>query len=164
MTLRMLRFVLTIGFVTFAVASARAADAPTYAQVHAIFAKHCLSCHDAKEADGELVLETHELLLKGGDTGPAVVPGKAAESLLVKLIERTEKPFMPPPKKGEKLSDAEIAVVRAWIDAGALPSEVAAPAAAAVLPKIAARAAAKKSVNALAVAADGLIAVGLPGV
>ncbi len=123
--------------------SADAADAakpPMYADVHAIFAKHCLSCHDAKEAEGELVLESHALLLKGGDTGPAVVPGKSGESLLVKLIERTEKPFMPPPKKGEKLSDTEIAVVRARIDAGALPGEAGmATTKAIVLPKIAPR-------------------------
>src|SRR6476661_2626967 len=80
-------------------AQAAAADTPSYSQVHALFAKHCLSCHDAKEAEGGLVLETHASLLKGGDTGPAIVPGKSADSLLVRQIEHREKPFMPPPKK-----------------------------------------------------------------
>jgi WD40 repeat protein len=149
-----------------AVAADDAPKAPLYAEVHAIFAKNCLSCHDSKEADGELVLETHELLMKGGETGPAIVPGKSGDSLLVKLIEHADKPFMPPPKKGAKLSDAEIAVVRGWIDAGALPGEVGpAPTVPVILPKIVARTAPKPSVNALAAApsAANVYAVGLPG-
>ena len=75
-------------------AAARAA-APTYEQVHTLFAANCLACHDAKEAEGGLILETHASLLKGGDTGPAIVPGKSAESLLVQQIEHQKKPFMP---------------------------------------------------------------------
>jgi WD40 repeat protein len=149
--------------------AAEPAKAPTYAEVHAIFAKNCLSCHDAKEAEGELVLETHESLMKGGDSGKAIVPGKSGESLLVSSIERTKKPFMPPPKKGEKLSDADIKTIRAWIDAGALPGDSriakSAPPAPVVLPKIAARTKTRPSVNALAVSPDGkFYAVGLPGV
>src|SRR3954468_12364605 len=105
----------------FALPAPAAADAPSYSQVHALFAKHCLSCHDSKEAEGGLVLETYALLLKGGDTGPAIVPNKSSDSLLVRLIEHPEKPFMPPPKKAAKLSEAQIALVRAWIDAGAKP-------------------------------------------
>ena len=156
-------------FVAAIAPAARAADTakpPAYAQVHAIFAKHCLSCHDAKEADGELVLESHESLLKGGDTGKVIVPGKAGESLLVRLIERTEKPFMPPPKKGDKLSDAEIGLIRAWIDAGALPGDAGQPlpSTPVLLPTIAPRATAQKSVNALAVSVPSkLYAAGVPG-
>src|SRR2546421_2136085 len=104
------------------VAPALAADAPpnpTYSRFRAIFALLCFSCHDSKEQEGSLILETHQSLLKGGDSGAVIVPGKAAESLLVQQIEHTKKPFMPPPKKGDKLSPQEIAVIRAWIDAGA---------------------------------------------
>src|SRR6188474_376024 len=108
-----------VAVVTLLAAPARAADAPTYAQVHAVFAKHCLSCHDAKEAEGELVMESHATLMKGGENGAVIVPGNANESLLVKLIEQKKKPYMPPPKKAEKLADAQIALIRAWIDAGA---------------------------------------------
>lgn len=153
-------------FCARAASAAEAPKPPAHAEVHAIFAKHCLSCHDSKDAEGELVLETHESLVKGGETGPAIVPGKSGDSLLVRLIEHADKPFMPPPKKGAKLSDAEIAVVRRWIDAGAQPGEVGAtPTHPVVLPKIAARGAAKPSVNALAAApaAAKLYAVGLPG-
>lgn len=165
-------FILIVALAALPILRARAAEpakVPTYADVYAIFAKNCLSCHDAKEADGELVLETHESLMKGGETGKAIVPGKSGESLLVTSIERTKKPFMPPPKKGEKLSDAEIATIRAWIDAGALPGErsvaKATPPAAVVLPKIPARGKIRPSVNALAISPDGkFYAVGLPGV
>src|SRR5258708_15547842 len=88
-------------------ASAYCAErASTYSDVHVIFAKHCLACHDSKEAEGSLVLETPETIYAGGDSGDVIVPGNAAKSLLVKLIERTEKPFMPPPEEGQKLSDA----------------------------------------------------------
>src|SRR5688500_12248241 len=100
-TLALATLVSWLALLAFAAAAAKPA-APTYADVHAVFAKHCVSCHDSKEADGELVLETHESLLKGGESGAAIVPGKSDESMLVKSIERTEKPFMPPPKKGEK--------------------------------------------------------------
>ena len=58
----------------------------TYSQVHAVFVKHCLSCHDRKEAEGELVMESFESLMKGGDAGAEVVPGKADESRLVKYV------------------------------------------------------------------------------
>src|SRR3954467_10237794 len=99
--------------------AADTAPKATYSQVRAIFAQHCLSCHDSKEQEAGLILETHQSLLKGGDDGAVIVPGKSGESLLVQQIEHTKKPFMPPPKKGDQLSPAEIATVRAWIDAGA---------------------------------------------
>src|SRR3954463_5969529 len=99
--------------------AADAAPKATYSQVRAIFAQHCLSCHDSKEQEGSLILETHQSLMKGGDSGAVIVPSKAAESLLVQQIDHAKKPFMPPPKKGDKLSPQEIAVIRAWIDAGA---------------------------------------------
>src|SRR5215208_7157171 len=93
-------------------AQAQTPEKVTYAQVHAVFAKHCLSCHDAKEEEGGLVMESHALLMKGGDTGPAIVPGKADESLLLKLVRHEKKPYMPPPKKGDKLADSEIALIK----------------------------------------------------
>ncbi len=99
--------------------SARALAAPTWAQVRAIFANHCLSCHDAKEADGELVMESYELLMKGGEKGRDIIPGRSSESRLFQQITHQIKPFMPPPKKAAKLPEEEIALIRAWIDAGA---------------------------------------------
>ena len=134
--------------------AAAAESAPAYVQVHAVFAKHCVSCHNAKDEEGELVLESYATLMKGGETGPAVVPGKADESLLIRLIRHEKKPYMPPPKKAPKLSDAEIAVVKAWVDAGAKPGDVGPVAAApAALPKVEPRVAPRKAVNAVAFAA-----------
>src|SRR6266542_26014 len=66
-----------------------AADAPAtndYAAVDALFAKHCLDCHAAQEPEGKLVLESFETLMKGGESGPVVIPGKSSESLLVKMV------------------------------------------------------------------------------
>ncbi|HEV8608360.1 MAG TPA: c-type cytochrome domain-containing protein [Tepidisphaeraceae bacterium] len=114
-----MKSVLAILLVAAPAFAADAAPKPTYSQVRAIFAQHCLSCHDSKEQEGGLILETHQTLLKGGDSGPVIIPGKSGESILVVQIEHTKKPFMPPPKKGDKLSPQEIAIIRAWIDAGA---------------------------------------------
>ena len=127
----------------------------SYAEVHAIFAKHCLACHDSKEAEGELVLETPETILAGGQNGPVLVPGSAEKSVLVGQIERREKPFMPPPKKAEKLSDADIAVIRSWIDAGSpgpKPGEAAAMATTQPLPHIDPKVTPRRSIQAVAYA------------
>ena len=69
-------------------AHARAAEATNdYAAVDAIFATHCLDCHAAQEPEGKLVMETFEALMKGGESGAALKPGKSGESLMVKMIE-----------------------------------------------------------------------------
>src|SRR4051812_40874054 len=65
-----------------------------YKQVRPLFVKHCLSCHDAKQAEGKLVMETYALLMKGGEDGPAIIPGKPDQSPLIQQVEHTEKPFM----------------------------------------------------------------------
>ena len=66
---------LAVGILTVNSAyAAEPAKAPTYADVHAIFAKNCLSCHDSKEADGELVLETHESLMGARARPPLLRP------------------------------------------------------------------------------------------
>ena len=117
------------------------AEAPSFTQVYEVLAKNCTTCHNPKEMKGELNLESYEALLKGGESGASIVPGKPAESLLLQVIEHKTKPFMPPPKKGKKLAEAEIAVVRAWIEAGAkglppgetLPRVVAVPK---IVPKV----------------------------
>lgn len=64
-------------------------------------------------------MESFASLMKGADDGPVIVPGKSDQSLLMQLIEQKKKPFMPPPKKGKKLSPEEIELIRGWIDGGA---------------------------------------------
>lgn len=136
-----------------------------YSAVDAIFFERCVECHEAEEPEGKLVLETFDTLMKGGESGPAVVPGKSSESLLVKLIEGFEKDgkkkIMPPGKR-EKLKPNEIALVRAWIDAGAKPPTEKRPTEL-VLPKITPKVPARRSIHALAFESKSrLLAVALP--
>src|SRR5438045_5040619 len=68
-------------------ASANAAEAFStndYSAVDAIFTRHCLECHEAKDPEANLVLENFQSLIKGGESGAAILPGKSADSLLVK--------------------------------------------------------------------------------
>ncbi len=90
-----------------------------------VFAKHvkpilmtkCLSCHGGKKIEADFDLSDREGLLKGGQTGVAVVPGKSRESQLVKLIQHAKEPNMP--ASSPKLADAAIAKIAEWIDLGA---------------------------------------------
>lgn len=86
-------------------------------KVRPLLAKHCYTCHSgkAKSLKGGLRLDGRKLLLKGGDSGPAVVPGKPQESLLVESVQ-WESLEMPPK---EKLSKNQIAVFVKWVEMGA---------------------------------------------
>jgi WD40 repeat protein len=100
--------------------------------VDAIFTAHCLDCHGSKDPEGDLVLESFDSLMKGGEIGAAIVPGKSSESLLVQMIEgrfeKDGKKKIMPPGKRTKLTAEEIATIKAWIDAGAhAPALFAAP-------------------------------------
>jgi hypothetical protein len=77
----------------------------------------CLDCHGGKRTRGGFDLTSREALLRGGDSGPAVVPGDAKSSRLYRMVLHIEKPGMPQGR--DKLSDAETALLAAWIDAGA---------------------------------------------
>ncbi len=90
-----------------------------------ILNKNCTACHNATEAEGELVLETPEAIRKGGDSGPAVVPGKSGESLLLKVAAHLEEPFMPPEDNdanARNLTPQELGLIKLWIDQGATGS------------------------------------------
>lgn len=94
-----------------------------YAAINAIFTEHCLDCHGSQDPEGHFVLEDFDSLMKGGEIGPALVPGQSGESLLVKMIEgkfqKDGKTKIMPPGKRKKLEPAEVAAIKAWIDAGA---------------------------------------------
>jgi hypothetical protein len=94
-------------------------QAPSYTkQVRPFLSRYCIECHHGPDAESGLDLESRQGLLSGGKHGPAIVPGKADASLLVRVIEGKAKPAMPP-KKARRPSAAEVAVVRAWVEAGA---------------------------------------------
>jgi mono/diheme cytochrome c family protein len=83
-----------------------------------IFQKSCYQCHGPDKQKNEFRLDRKTAALKGGDSGPAIVPGKSAESLLVQLVAGAD-PDRLMPQKGERLTSEQIGVLRAWIDQGA---------------------------------------------
>jgi WD40 repeat protein len=83
---------------------------------------NCIACHNATKAKGKLNLETPKTILKGGNEGPAVVPGKSAESLMLILASHRDEPTMPP--EGNKsnavpLTSEGLGLLKLWIDEGA---------------------------------------------
>jgi WD40 repeat protein len=139
--------------------SAQESPSPDFAKVEALFKKYCAGCHHGEDPDGGLSLESRAGALAGGESGEALVPGKSGESRIVLQVERKLKPFMPP-KDEPRPTDAEWALVKAWIDAGApAPAAPAAAAAAAALvtPRIAPRVPPRRALRALAFSPDGRI-------
>jgi mono/diheme cytochrome c family protein len=86
-------------------------------EIKPIFEASCIQCHAKGKDKGGFNLETREAFLKGGDDGPAVVPGDSAKSSIVQLVA-TSDPDSVMPKKGTKLKAEEIGLLRAWIDQG----------------------------------------------
>jgi hypothetical protein len=105
----------------FALATtALAASKPDFAkEILPILEKNCFECHGEEKQKGKLRMDTREALLKGGDTGAALVAGKSAESLMIQrvLLPRDHDEAMPP--KGEGLTKAQQDLLKAWIDSGA---------------------------------------------
>lgn len=86
-------------------------------EIKPIFEASCIKCHGRGKEKGGLRIDTRDTLLKGGDSGVVVVPGKSAESLLIALVQGFD-PESIMPKKGSRLSAAQIGQLRAWIDQG----------------------------------------------
>ncbi|MCA9245828.1 MAG: PD40 domain-containing protein [Planctomycetales bacterium] len=87
-----------------------------------ILRKNCLACHNASDAESDLVLETPATILKGGSIGPGVVPGKSAESLLLQVSAHQDDPVMPPEdndRGATNLTPQELGLLKLWIDQGA---------------------------------------------
>lgn len=91
--------------------------------IRPVFVEHCYSCHSdkAEKVRGSLRLNTREALLKGGTSGPAIVSGDPAASLLIKAVRYEDEDLqMPPAKDGDKkLNVEQIAVLEAWVKMGA---------------------------------------------
>jgi hypothetical protein len=89
--------------------------------IHPIFASRCIGCHGEEKTKGKLKMHTFEALMKNGDSGEAtIVPGKSAESLIIKraALPLEEDEHMPPSNK-DQLSEKEVAILKWWIDGGA---------------------------------------------
>ena len=104
-----------------AVAGVSAADLQFFeSRIRPILADHCYKCH-SKQADkvrGGLLLDSREATLLGGNTGPALVPGKPDESLLIQAVRYKDEDLQMPPK-GERLSEAQVADLVEWVRRGA---------------------------------------------
>ena len=93
-----------------------AADAEHFEKhIRPLLATKCVKCHGEHKQEGGLRLDTREALLKGGESGPALAPGKPSESLMLEAL-RYESFEMPP---GGQLPESAVEPVAAWIAAGA---------------------------------------------
>ena len=93
--------------------------------IQPIFEASCVQCHARGKNKGGFSLETRTDFLEGGETGPAAVAGKSAGSLVVEMISGLD-PDTVMPKKGKKLTPAQVALFRGWIDQGMpWPKEIA---------------------------------------
>jgi WD40 repeat protein len=145
------------------------AEDSAFTKVTGILQERCLDCHSAPDPEGKFLMQDFASLMKGGESGPAILPGKSGESLLVKMIEgkveKDGKRKIMPPGKREKLSESEITTIRLWIDAGAkAPSENALIAKALEIPKITPRVPPKRAVYSMAYEPKGkVLALGRNG-
>ena len=88
--------------------------------VRPLLEARCYDCHQGGKAQGGLQIDDHASVLKGGDSDePAIVPGKANESLLLDRVSSKDESIVMPPK-GDPLTEEEIALLERWINAGAV--------------------------------------------
>jgi WD40 repeat protein len=105
--------------------TSHAVELDFYKDVYPFLKTNCISCHNKTTTKADLNMETPALMIKGGEAGPSIVPGKSAESLIVAASLHTQDMEMPPPnnKSGAvNLTPAEIAILKQWIDQGAKAS------------------------------------------
>jgi len=116
-------WLLTLAFLLLPAGAARAAgpaqtDVEFFEKkVRPLLIENCFQCHSTgKKIRGGLLLDNRAGVIKGGDTGSAVVPGEPGKSLLVKAIGYKDEPRMPP---RSKLNDEQIAALTTWVKMGA---------------------------------------------
>ncbi len=99
-------------------AQAQTANSPvTYKDhVQPILRKHCLNCHNPDKARSDLDVSTYPKLMAGGASGEAIKPGSPDQSLLFRLVSHQAEPNMPPKTK---IPDADLVVIKKWIELGA---------------------------------------------
>ena len=87
-------------------------------KIRPLLVQHCYKCHSetAKRIRGGLRVDGREFLIKGGDSGPAVVPGKVEKSILIKAVHYSDVNLQMPPKG--KLSKKDIALLEEWVRQG----------------------------------------------
>lgn len=91
-------------------------------EIYPLFKANCIACHNSSKAKAKLNLESPKSILKGGNEGPAIVPGKADESFLLKVAAHQEDPIMPPEKNKANavpFTSEELGLLKLWINEGA---------------------------------------------
>ncbi|MBI3413984.1 MAG: DUF1549 domain-containing protein [Verrucomicrobia bacterium] len=88
-------------------------------KIRPVLVERCYSCHsrESEKVKGGLLLDTREGLLKGGETGPAIISGDPEKSLLIKAVRYADENLQMPPKN-KKLSPEQIADLATWIKIG----------------------------------------------
>jgi hypothetical protein len=121
----MLTTVLAIGGVAARAGTPDAASEGFFElRVRPVLAGNCVKCHGEKKASGGLRLDSRQAMLTGGDSGPAIVPGDAQGSLLIRAVRHDDEELkMPPTKPLPRSAQDDLA---AWVAAGAPWPEVAA--------------------------------------
>ena len=82
-----------------------------------IFRDRCLTCHNTNKKSSDLDLSSYTTMMQGGASGASIEPGDSSASYLFGLVAHTSEPYMPP--NADKIPEAEIELLRKWIEAGA---------------------------------------------
>jgi hypothetical protein len=89
--------------------------------VRPLLVEKCGDCHSGmSDAESALAFGSRQSLLKGGDFGPAVIPGRAEDSLLIQSVRRIHKELRMPPDEADALSRDEIEILTRWVNDGAV--------------------------------------------
>ena len=107
---------------TFLAIAITAADAPDYVEVHRVLQAHCAGCHNDDDAQGDFNVASFASLsqpLSYLSEGPSLTPGIAETSQFYRYMAGLDEPRMPPEGDGDPVPEADLAIVRAWLDGGA---------------------------------------------
>jgi hypothetical protein len=119
--------ILALGTSSLAAADLKPADVEFFeSKIRPVLVAECYECHDAKKQKGDLRLDYRDGLLKGGEEGPAIVPGDAKKSILLQSMDHSHETLVMP-KKRPKLDKQIIADFVEWINRGAPDPRVKAP-------------------------------------
>ena len=140
---------------SFTLTCLAAGPAPDYStQIAPILKKYCAGCHNDEDAEGELSLESFAAIGRGGEHGPALQSGDARASRMIRQLTGKAKPAMPPEDEPQP-SAQQVALLVAWVDAGAKGPDGQEPDRTRLLVPKLQRSAAKPPVTALAYSPDG---------
>lgn len=118
--MKVFKFVIIWVIGSFTLSQVCAAQEVSYLKhIKPLLEAKCYACHGVLKQEGKLRLETKSLILKGGDSGAAMVPGNSSNSLILERITEEPDSRMPPEGEGTQLKTEEIALIRKWIEQGA---------------------------------------------